>query len=272
MYDEFDHPGAISYLAVLGLQKIVVGHMNLLESEKIADGVQFLAENGLNLFAVLDCATLPEVIQESLPEGGFRRLVLLGNGGSAFWQALQRHGMDAVDPVDRFSLLLAQTFIDDYLGEAHSEMVYPSSKHMIPLQQLGTLAGWHHPSPLGIGIHDVYGLWFAYRTAFVTTAVIPRHCSPQNETSPCDTCRDKPCVAACPGGAVASFSAGQAVPSLNLQACIPHRLKTHSSCADRCLSRMACPIGREHQYTLEQINYHYTHSLDNLHRYYKNNA
>lgn len=239
-----------------------------LKSGKIDAGIHALAENGLNLFAVLDCASLPNAVQKSLPEGDFRRLVLVGNGGNVFWQALQRHGMGGANPVDQFSLSLTQTFMDEVLGTAVSEIVYPSSQYMIPLQQLGMIAGWHHPSPLGVGIHDVYGLWFAYRTAFVTTAVIPLQRASQNKTTPCDSCLDKPCIAACPGGAVNSFVGGQAVVPLSLAACAKHRLKTESSCADRCLARMRCPNGREHQYTLEQIKYHYTHSLDSLRHYY----
>ena len=237
-----------------------------METKKVEPGRQFLAEQGLNLYAVFDCATLPEVITQSLRENDIRpeaysRLVLLGNGGQQLWPALSRFGMQTADPVDYYSLRMAHTFINDYLNRADHLILYPA-RYTVPLQQLGALAGWHHPSPLGLGINPTYGLWFAYRVAFLTTAGLPLT-EKMGGSSPCHTCTDKPCFSACPAGAV------QGVGRLDLPACAGYRLQAQSPCQDRCLSRLACPIAPEHRYPMKQVNYHYRHSLNSIRRYFE---
>jgi hypothetical protein len=233
---------------------------------QLLEGIQFLAEQGLNLFAILDCATLPDetvqaLVSEDIPVHDYTRLVLVGHGGRRLWQALAAFGMKTADPVDHFSLTMIRQFIDDYLGAPPVLILYPSG-YTIPLQKLGILAGWHHPSPLGLGINQTYGLWFAYRSVFLTTMSLPptQH---QLTTSPCDTCRDKPCVSACPAQAV------QDVGQFRVMNCVDYRLQTQSSCRDRCLSRLACPVAPEHRYDLEQLNYHYNHSLVSLQQYFR---
>ncbi|MBX3021161.1 MAG: hypothetical protein KF799_05735 [Bdellovibrionales bacterium] len=68
--------------------------------------------------------------------------------------------------------------------------------------------------------------------------------------SPCETCVTKACVSACPAAAVSIAE------PLNLSNCAHFRLTPNSTCADRCQSRIACPAGKEHRYTIEQIQYH----------------
>jgi hypothetical protein len=115
---------------------------------------------------------------------------------------------------------------------------------------------------LGQGINAEFGVWFAYRTAFLTTAVLPIIITPPT-LSPCDSCVEKPCLSACPVGATAENG------RFAINRCAPHRLQPNSPCADRCLARIACPIAPEHHYTLPQIQYHYRDSLETLKKYYK---
>jgi epoxyqueuosine reductase len=128
------------------------------------------------------------------------------------------------------------------------------------LQQLGELAGWSHPSPLGQGINPTYGVWFAYRAVFLTTAELPLT-GGAPRPSPCDACLDKPCLSACPAGAVQPAR-------FDIDGCANYRLQPASPCADRCLARMACPYFPEHRYSLEQIRYHYGRSLETLAAWY----
>lgn len=229
-----------------------------MNEQKLSQGFTFLAEQGLNLVAVLDCATLPSEINQSMsqaniPLAAYNRFVLLGNGGRQFWQALQRYGLKTNDPVDYFSLEMSKRFIADYLDHPPVLMLYPGNINF-SLQQLGTLAGWHHPSPLGLGINETYGLWFAYRVAFLTTLAIPLTPRLAGE-SPCQSCETKPCLAACPVGAVKQES------PFGVTACTNFRLQPAAICQDRCLSRLACPVAPQHRYSTEQISYHYRHSL-----------
>ena len=238
------------------------GFMNNLP---LQNGIDWLAKGGLNLFAVLDCGELPTAVttilsSSNIPYTTYTRLVLIGHGGRTLWSQLQQTDMRRADPVDTYSLTRTQQFIDDYLDGADSLIVYPSD-YLVPLGQLGELAGWSHPSPLGQGINAEFGVWFAYRTAFLTTAVLPIMTSPVT-ASPCLTCVDQPCLSACPVGASAENS------RFAINRCATHRLQPNSSCADRCLARIACPIVPEHRYTLPQIQYHYRDSLKTLKKYY----
>ena len=77
---------------------------------------------------------------------------------------------------------------------------------------------------------------------------------------PCDTCEDKPCIAVCPAKALNQGD-------LNLPACLDYRLESHSRCKSQCLSRIICPIAKEHRYSQEQINYHYAISMKMIEAY-----
>ncbi len=234
--------------------------------EQLRHGIDFLAEAGLNLYATFDCAALPAEIRQMFEEqaislDAYSRLVLLGHGGKQMWQQLQLFGHHTNDPVDHYSQVMTQTFIDEYLGAPPTLMLYPLTSVMIPLQRLGTLAGWSHPSPLGLGINQKYGVWFAYRAAFLTDAPLPLTDNPTT-ASPCDSCYDKPCITACPAGAV------QGINQFKLRECGTFTISSNSPCQDRCLSRMACPQAPQHNYTLEQIQYHYGLSFKTMKRYY----
>ena len=232
---------------------------------QLRSGLDFLAGRGLNLAAVIDCAGLPEdvvggMVAAGVPLAEYKRLLLLGHGGRRFWGALNAFGWQTADPVDHFSIHLSQTFLRDYLDNPPYLMLYPLTDYVIPLQRLGELAGWCHPSPLGLGISPTYGLWFAYRTAYLVDADLPLTTS-HPRPSPCDSCADKPCITACPAGAVR-------LERFDVVKCSHSRLEEHSPCQDRCLARLACPVAPEHRYSLEQVQYHYGRSLETIRVYF----
>ena len=236
-----------------------------MKQTKATTGIAFLADAGLNLFAVLDWAALPEaiaapILTSGVPLADYRRLVLVGHGGRRLWAALQKWGLQMADPVDQYSAQITRQFIRDYLGAPPICWLYPDAPYLVPLQQLGALAGWSYPSPLGQGIHPEFGVWFAYRAAFLTTADLPLRVEPK-QTSPCETCAEKPCITACPVGAVCLHNFG-------VDDCARYRLCEQSPCADRCLARLACPLFPEHRYMLSQIQYHYQYSLATLQNWY----
>lgn len=241
--------------------------------QMIEEGIQFLEQHGLNLFAVFECATLPQSIRDGFANDGvplaqYNRLVLIGNGGGNVWDALRTtttaQPIDRADPVDDFSRKLTEQFVRDYLPAADSHIFYPGPSS-VSLIQLGTLANWSHPSPLGLGIHARYGLWFAYRAAFLTTADLPLRSEPPSDP-PCDSCVEKPCVSACPVRAVS------ATDPFDIDACFAHRITPESNCASQCLARIACPVGVEHTYSSEQIAHHYDLSLSIAKTYMQTNS
>ena len=238
----------------------------MIEKTAVATGIQFLAKAGLNLFASIPCQTLPEPIntlmqKAGVPLGEYNSLVMLGHGGKQLWESMSAEDWATPNPIDSYSQGKAEAFINTFLDGAKSLPLFPNG-FLIPLQQLGNYVGWSHASPLGLGISSEFGVWFAYRAAFLTTAVLPEIRTPL-QPSPCVTCLDKPCLTSCPGKATQPPD----IP-FNVEACATHRLKPKSTCSDRCLARMACPIAPEHQYTLPQIQYHYGLSLETFKTYF----
>jgi hypothetical protein len=226
-------------------------------------GLDFLEENGINLVAVLDLNNLSSGLLSDVKTKNYQRLVLLGHAGRTLWNRLkdQDKGLfDSSAPIDLFSCRIVVEVAETYWGSAKIELLYPNAS-AVPLQQLGEIAGWHHDSPMGVGINKEHGLWFAYRALFLVDNLLPLTL-PVQSSSPCESCFDSPCIEACPANALSS-SAG-----IEIRRCSQFRIKKHSACEDRCLARECCPAAFEQRYDREQISYHYLHSLAVVKEYY----
>jgi len=224
-------------------------------------GRQMLSAQGLNLFAVLGMDMLPEALLPELEKAGvatgdYSRLIMIGHGGNLMWRHLSEHGLQGDDPVDDYSVRLARRFVAEFLDDCDCHVLYPG-KVQVPLQKLGTVAGWHHASPLGLGVNAEYGPWFGYRVVLLVQAEIPVSVDPAGP-SPCDSCADKPCVRTCPVDALSPA----AMPDVAV--CVDHRMSNGSECAYTCLARHACPAGSPHRYGEEQTRYFYGRSLESI--------
>ena len=200
------------------------------------------------------------MLESRIPLADHKRLLLIGHGGKRLWARLQARGMITADPVDHFSVSLTRQFIHDYLDNSPVFWVYPDTQYVVPLQKLGEAAGWSSRSPLGSGISPRYGVWFAYRAAFLIDADLPLVFEVP-ASSPCDSCERKRCVSACPAGAIRS-------DAVDTKLCAHHRLRFQSPCTERCLARLACPFLPGHRYTESQLKYHYRQSLETLRAWY----
>jgi epoxyqueuosine reductase len=229
---------------------------------------EFLSEQGLNLQTVIDLQSLPQDILDALQEvvddlSPFRQLILLGNGGGAFWRALKRQTIDSANPVDDFSLRLVKAFLNNEHPTCQYQVLYPAdwlAGMKVPLQKIGTIAGWHHSSLLKIGINAQWGLWFAYRALALTDMQLTTS-ERVTTQSPCETCASKHCIQACPASAISEQHDHN---HYDHQRCINFRLEEESVCAETCLARLSCPVQAEHRYSDEQIHYHYARSLPHL--------
>ena len=212
---------------------------------------------GLNLHAVFALDQLPDALRDALhnecdPARRYSQLILIGNGGRALWQTIQREGGHSADPIDDFSVREVRRWLAAQASGLNYEIVYPGER-LIGLQSLGERAGWHFASPFMVGINECWGTWFAYRVAVLAdTDFEPTRRVPGE--SPCTTCRSRPCVAACPGNAIES-------DGFNLASCVNHRLRPDSACRTTCLARLACPVRAEHRYDDDQIRHAYAISL-----------
>lgn len=239
--------------------------METIDNERLSAAVSELENRGLNLFSVLRVGALPDSVaaplnQHELPPNDENRVILIGHGGRELWQSLDPIHWRHTDPIDSFSHAAAQHFSQQVLRGYRYQIIYPGTRP-VALQQLGSTAGWHCDSPLGLGIHPHWGLWFAYRAVILTDAPLPEIGQPDPATA-CEQCPDQPCISHCPAQALKPD--GQ----IDMSRCGDYRLEEDSSCSDRCLSRLSCPVAGEHRYTLEQINYHYRLSLETLRHYH----
>ncbi|NQU58337.1 MAG: hypothetical protein HQ513_13955 [Rhodospirillales bacterium] len=182
-------------------------------------------------------------------------LVLVGNAGPEMWQIFSKSGIDENDPapLDNWSRQV--------LGELSGVL---SNRYGVPVQALFPFDGppYHpfqrwalrsrsvHPSPIGPMIHDTYGLWHAYRGAFVIASKIEM-AAIQPGPNPCQSCAEKPCLTTCPVGAFSE--AGYDVP-----ACLDFLEKAAGgTCLSAsCLARRACPLGRDYIYEAPHARFH----------------
>ena len=225
-------------------------------------GHEWLATQGFNLQAVMRADQWPQRLRQSMEDCGVslestRRFVMLGAGGRLLWRQSGGDLTDSDHPLDTFSVNAAGRVVSEYWGGGEVEMLYPGSLP-VPLQQLGVFAGWSHVSPLGMGINTGFGTWFAYRALFALDSPLQVTVPRASQGAPCDRCVEKPCRSACPAVAV------RLEKSFALDRCVSYRLESDSSCADRCLARLACPVGQDWRYDENQLVYHGRRSLDAL--------
>jgi ferredoxin len=173
-------------------------------------------------------------------------LVLIGMAGRAGWDAFaaSREAHDGIEhPLDRWSHRVIGALAPDL--DAVALFPFGGPPHW-PFQQWARRSEPVHPSPIGLLIHPSHGLWHSYRGAlgFKRALDVP----PLDDTpSPCDSCRERPCLSACPVGA---FS----IDGYDVAACASH-LKSNAGaeCMTRgCLARRACPVGADHVHGADQ--------------------
>jgi ferredoxin len=175
-----------------------------------------------------------------------RTIVLIGVVGRSGWDAFaaSEEARDGAEhPLDRWS----RRVIDGLAGELGAVALYPfGGPPFFPFQQWARRSEPVHPSPLGLLIHPVYGLWHSYRgaLAFVEALDVPAW---EAARSPCETCRDRPCLSACPVGA---FS----LDGYDVAACAAHLgSAAGADCMELgCRARRACAVGAERAHGPEQ--------------------
>lgn len=225
-------------------------------------GFESLDEAGLNLQAVFKLSSLADTMYQNLADlndniKSFSCLLLVAHAGKQFWQKFNERKAElngaqiSSDPIDQFSKFKVEEFLQQQPLIERYHFIYPGP-NALNLQAFGRLAGWHFDSPLRIGINDKWGTWFAYRAAVLVKGELK--CSRQQHSPACPTCDTHVCLSACPAKALS-------LTEYNIQACIDFRLSENSPCQNQCLARLACPVAKQHQYSKQQVNYHYERSF-----------
>lgn len=189
---------------------------------------------------------------DGVPGGGAgleRTLILIGNAGSRFWYEFEQsteYQDGGPDPLDRWS----ERVITGLGRELDAHPLFPfKGPPYYPFQRWARRAESVTPSPLGMLIHPDFGLWHAYRGALVVDRRLEGLAAKVETPSPCLSCRDQPCLSACP---VDAFGPG----GFDSDGCAVH-LSGDNACLDQgCLARNACPAGKPFRYMREQHRFH----------------
>lgn len=185
---------------------------------------------------------------DGLPEG-LQTLILLGPEEPGFWAHLT--GQDewrggGPDPVDRWSRRVIGTLACDLGGKAYFPFGGPPYR---PFFQWALRSGRAFASPVTLLVHDRAGLFVSYRGALALRERLdlPRVAA----RSPCETCDAKPCLTACPAGALGAK--GYDVPACHEWLNGP----AGADCLNRgCAVRRACPASQGYGRLEEQSAYH----------------
>jgi hypothetical protein len=134
--------------------------------------------------------------------------------------------------------------IEDYVEQTSAKFtdarcLFPHRQYdgaFLPFQRLAVAAGLGTLSASQLVIHPSYGPWFALRAVVLTAGV------PTSRVLPAAACE---CAQRCP----AAFERAR---------------EAQSSWREWLAVRDACCVGRDYRYSDDQIEYHYTKSLDLL--------
>lgn len=179
-------------------------------------------------------------------------VVLIGNAGPAMWRAFTQDvpAPTEADPLDAWTRGVLGV-VAERLG---ASALFPfDGPPYWPFQRWAQRADGVFPSPIGPLIHPAYGLWHAYRAAFLFAERLDLPARPQGR-SPCESCAGKPCLAACPVGALSPGA-------YDVPGCVAHLdAPAGADCMDLgCRARRACPVGRDDPYAAAQAAFHMAH-------------
>lgn len=175
-------------------------------------------------------------------------LLLLGPAEPGFWAhvtASPEFADAAADPLDRWSTRVIGALADTFGGAAHFPFGGPPHR---PFYAWALRTGRVWASPVTLLVHETAGLLVSFRGAL---ALPGRIALPPAAPCPCDTCVGRPCLDACPAGALTG--AGYDVP-----AC---RAFLDSPSGETCLMagcrvRTSCPVSQGYARLAAQSAYH----------------
>ena len=160
-----------------------------------------LSPIGLNVIGIADGSPY----QSLLPS--CRSVIVFASGGSALWDSfikdIERHPAHLRDhqhPFDDFVHRAIQSADPSPQPSRRWIRCAAEPEVFLDFRPLAHAAGLGTQSTMGLLIHPQYGLWVGLRAALLTTE--PLSISSTIPVSPCDACESKPCIAACPAGAV----------------------------------------------------------------------
>jgi len=159
--------------------------------------------------------------------------ILLLGPNAVFWDIFQNSAEyqdGKADPIDRWSLRV----ITQLAERLHATPEFPfGGPPYAPFLDWALKSGRAWQSPVGMLVHDQLGLMVSFRGALRFADAIDAPLS--DAERPCDSCIDRPCLTACPVGALTA-------EGYDTASCADHlRVKEGAACLNGCLVRRACP-------------------------------
>jgi hypothetical protein len=179
-----------------------------------------------------------------------RQLILIGNAGSAMWPEIARYSQAHPDDIHALDHWTTET-LTSVAGRLGVTSLFPfGGPPWWPFQRWAQRSESVYPSPLAILIHPEFGLWHAYRAAFLLPDPVDL---PEaiHQPSPCDSCADRPCLNTCPVGAFTTSG-------YDVELCASYVNDAAGGvCRSQgCLARLACPVGVTWQYESDHAAFH----------------
>lgn len=208
------------------------------------------ARGGLDLARPLRVGWYNELVEAAhrLPDLGrpSSLAVVVGNT-RALWPHLAAAlradaGLAAgADPVDRYCERVLGAAVADLPAQVIVRFAHDPPPR-VAIQRLAHVAGLAYLTPGHLSVHPVHGPWIALRAVVVIDVDGPP--APAPLPAPCDCARH--CA---PHLAAALARAGTDTPG---------RAHVQGDWRAWLAVRDACPVGRDHRYSEQQIRYHYT--------------
>ena len=180
---------------------------------------------------------------------GIGTLILLGPREPGFWTTFtgsSEYRDGQADALDRWSARVIGALADDVAGTAFYPFGGPPFN---PFFRWATESGRAWQSPVELLVHDVAGLFVSYRGAIGLAERL--ELPPAPNSPPCDSCAAKPCLSACPAGALAGQGYDVPVCKSLLQT-----EEGRDCLTGGCLVRRACPVSRDYGRLKQQSAFH----------------
>ncbi len=182
---------------------------------------------------------------DDLPRGT-KTLLLLGPKEPGFWPHLtvqpEWHGPD---PIDRWS----RRAIGRIACDLGAKALFPfGGAPYHPFYKWALKTGRCWDSPVRLLVHDAAGLFVSFRGALALKEVVDLPPAPPR---PCNSCAAKPCLTACPVGALKGAA-------YDLQKChtFLDTLPGQACMTTGCAVRGTCPVSLAYARMPEQSAYH----------------
>jgi cyanocobalamin reductase (cyanide-eliminating) / alkylcobalamin dealkylase len=177
-----------------------------------------------------------------LPGAATSLVIVIGNS-RALWAHLDRFVLQSpeplADPVDTYVERVVTAAVQGVDGIVDIRFSHEPPPRRVAIQRLAHVAGLAWLSPSHLCIHPRYGPWIALRAAIVLAQPAPPVLDPLPPLCDCDVhCLPK-------------LQAALAVSDSADSAAVTEHWRSWVALRD------ACPVGRAHRYSDEQIVYHY---------------